>query len=133
MGRVLKWSTAYHQGGKAFIMSSRQMIESLFQTHYSLSQLKRYNPEEFKNSLLSRLGKVNDSMEGYAHGQFQRDLSRKFHWGHNHKFSDEWMLEGRMGDRHLDIIAAFNEVLIHPAGSAFEVHSANKRLQSSPR
>ena len=57
--------------------------------------------------LQSRIGKVDLKSEGYETRENQRDLSIKFHWGHNHQISKDLFLEGRMGDRHLSLVAEF--------------------------
>lgn len=57
--------------------------------------------------LMSRIGKVDFESEGYTTRENQRDLSIKFHWGHNHQISEDLIFEGRMGDRHISLIAQF--------------------------
>jgi len=75
---------------------------------YTTSNLKGITPEEFTKSVQSRIGTVDAQTEGYSEEEIeqQRDLSIKFHWGHNHDFGD-FKLEGRMGDRHIDLLANF--------------------------
>lgn len=75
---------------------------------YTTSNLKGITPEEFLRSIQSRIGMVDARIEGYSEDEIeqQRDLSVKFHWGHNHDFG-EFKLEGRMGDRHIDLLANF--------------------------
>ena len=57
--------------------------------------------------LLSRIGSVDIEGEGVSSAEGQRDLSMKFHWGHNHKFSPDLTVQGRMGNRHLEVMAQF--------------------------
>jgi SAM-dependent methyltransferase len=64
------------------------------------------NKDEFKEKIEAFLGLSDFSMEGYQDPDMQRDLSVKFHWGHNHDFGD-FYLEGQMADRHLSILASF--------------------------
>ena len=57
---------------------------------------------------MARLETVDSQCEGYGDAELeqQRDLSVKFHWGHNHDFGD-FQLQGRMADRHIDLLANF--------------------------
>lgn len=59
--------------------------------------------------LADRIGTVDWQGEGYVSPAGQRDLSIKFHWGHNHRFSEELVLDGRMKDRHVSLVAEFLE------------------------
>ena len=63
---------------------------------------------EFQQTLQSRIGKIDARSEGYKDYELeqQRDLSIKFHWGHNHDFG-RFNLQGRMGDRHLELMSDF--------------------------
>ena len=75
---------------------------------YSTSNLKGISREEFSKSIQTRIGSVDAQTEGYSEDEVeqQRDLSIKFHWGHNHDFGD-FKIEGRMGNRHIDLLANF--------------------------
>ncbi len=75
---------------------------------YQVSGLKTISPQEFSDYIHSKIGQVDYQAEGYADYELdrQRDLSIKFHWGHNHDFGD-FRLEGRMGDRHINLLANF--------------------------
>jgi len=75
---------------------------------YRTDSLVNITPQEFEKRLQSFLKLVDHKMEGFHDPERQRDLSIKFHWGHNHDFG-AFALEGRMGDRHLAILAAFGE------------------------
>jgi SAM-dependent methyltransferase len=59
---------------------------------------------EFKRFLMDKIDKVDFIAEGYSEEELenQRDLSIKFHWGHNHDFGS-FKLNGRMGNRHLEL------------------------------
>ena len=59
--------------------------------------------------LLSCIGAVDAESEGYRSTENQRDLSIKFHWGHNHRFFDDVSVSGRMGSRHISLLAEFVE------------------------
>ncbi len=75
---------------------------------YKTSNLKGIIPEEFTESIQSRIGTVDAQTEGYSEEEIekQRDLSIMFHWGHNHDFG-AFKLEGRMGDRHINLLSNF--------------------------
>ena len=75
---------------------------------YKTSNLKGINIEEFTKSIQSRVGAIDAQVEGYSEDEIekQRDLSIKFHWGHNHDFGD-FKMKGRMGNRHIDLLANF--------------------------
>jgi len=75
---------------------------------YKTSNLTGITPAEFTRSIQSRIGVIDVQIEGYSEDEIeqQRDLSIKFQWGHNHDFGD-FKLEGRMGDRHLKLLANF--------------------------
>lgn len=75
---------------------------------YRTSNLKSITPEEFAQYIHSKIGQIDTQSEGYSNHELdrQRDLSIKFHWGHNHDFGD-FKLEGRMGDRHINLLANF--------------------------
>lgn len=75
---------------------------------YQTSNLKGVTPQEFRIAIESRIGVVDVQAEGYSDDELerQRDLSIKFHWGHNHDFGD-FQIEGRMGNRHITLLANF--------------------------
>ena len=75
---------------------------------YTTFNLKGITVEEFKKSIQSLIGTVDAQIEGYSENEIeqQRDLSIKFHWGHNHDFGD-FKLKGRMGNRHINLLANF--------------------------
>lgn len=57
--------------------------------------------------LLSKIGQVDLEAEGLKSRENQRDLSIKFHWGHDHRFNEHLSVSGRMGDRHINLMAQF--------------------------
>ncbi len=73
----------------------------------------RPSSEEFAQYIHSKIGEIDAQSEVYSNHELdrQRDLSIKFHWGHNHNFGD-FKLEGRMGDRHINLLA--NLVTLFP-------------------
>ncbi len=75
---------------------------------YRTEHLRTVGREAFSQHIRSQLDVVDGRSEGYSDDELQRqrDLSLKFHWGHNHDFGD-FRLEGRMGDRHIDVLADF--------------------------
>ena len=60
-------------------------------------------------ALVARIGTIDWESEGYRSPDLQRDLSIKFHWGHNHTFADDLTVSGRMKDRHISLAAEFIE------------------------
>ncbi|MDH5507155.1 MAG: tRNA 5-methoxyuridine(34)/uridine 5-oxyacetic acid(34) synthase CmoB [Anaerolineae bacterium] len=75
---------------------------------YRVDNLKSMGADEFAAGIHAQLNTLDAEAEGYRADElaYQRDLSIKFHWGHNHDFGD-FKLEGRMGDRHLWLLANF--------------------------
>jgi len=75
---------------------------------YQTSNLQSITAKEFSQYIQSRIGVIDAQSEGYSENELdrQRDLSIKFHWGHNHDFGD-FKLKGRMGNRHIDLLAQF--------------------------
>ena len=76
--------------------------------NFTLRDVISTHKNDLQESILSRVGKVDSESEGYANEKKQRDLSVKFHWGHNHDFGT-FKLDGRMDDRHINILAEFME------------------------
>jgi len=62
---------------------------------------------EKAKEILARIGSIDAQVEGLKSTDNQRDLSIKFHWGHNHVFNENLKVGGRMGDRHLSLMAEF--------------------------
>ncbi len=75
---------------------------------YNVDSLRAISPEDFQHEIVSKLGTIDSEIEAYSPEEIsrQRDLSIKFHWGHNHDFG-KFKVEGRMADRHLDLMADF--------------------------
>jgi len=62
--------------------------------------------ETFEMDIKKLIGQTDPDVEGFKDYEEQRDLSVKFAWGHNHDFGN-FALEGKMADRHIEIIADF--------------------------
>jgi len=88
-------------------------LRQLMLDNYTVHNLKKLAPEQFQSYITSLQGKWDPETEGYVDPSYQRDLSVRFEWGHNHDF-DTFSLPGRMGDRHIDILAAFAAVYGFP-------------------
>jgi len=101
-------SAVEHQAG--CVGKAAEVAQALQQKFgiYTTRNLQGVTAEAFASALQARMGTVDASGEGYAEHEIerQRDLSIKFHWGHNHDFGD-FRLEGRMGDRHISVLANF--------------------------
>ena len=81
-------------------------LRTLMKDNYGTGNLVNVGGAEFKENILSRIGKDDAAIEGYADPTKQRDLSIRFRWGHDHDFGD-FSLDGEMADRHILIIARF--------------------------
>ena len=73
---------------------------------YRTDQLVGTDPAAFRKRIDAFLQIEDHAMEGFADPQLQRDLTVKFHWGHDHDFGD-FALAGRMGSRHINLLATF--------------------------
>jgi SAM-dependent methyltransferase len=78
--------------------------------NYQVKNLVNTNPDSFKQKIFEFLELTDYKMENFDDPTMQRDLSIKFHWGHNHDFGD-FILNGRLRDRHIRIITAFKDEL----------------------
>lgn len=76
--------------------------------NFTVSQLVNTDPKSFKQQIDEFLALVDAQSENYIDPSKQRDLSIKFHWGHNHDFGD-FQLEGRMKNRHLELTTLFTD------------------------
>jgi len=84
-------------------------LRKLMLENYTVENLNGLTPAEFQSHILNLLGKWDPEVEGFADPAYQRDLSVQFEWGHNHNFGI-FQLPGRMGNRHIDILATFATV-----------------------
>lgn len=85
----------------------RRTLEQRF-SRYNTDNLYNISSEELQKKLTSKINVIDGDLEGYSRGElaYQRDLSVKFHWGHNHDFGD-FQIVGRMGDRHIEVMTNF--------------------------
>jgi len=91
--------------------TARELTRQFLQAEmhrYRTSQLVSVRPDEFRKDIETFLHMNDAGMEEFMDPRKQRDLSIKFHWGHNHDFG-EFRLEGRMQNRHIDLLAGFME------------------------
>ena len=75
---------------------------------YTIHNLKDISSEYFRLYIDSAINKIDPLLEGYLENEIdkQRDLSIKFHWGHDHDFGN-FKMTGRMGNRHIDLMKNF--------------------------
>jgi len=75
---------------------------------YQTSNLHDISTKEFSHYIHSQIEMIDAQSEGYSDYEVenQRDSSIKFYWGHKHDFG-EFKLQGRMGNRHIDVLANF--------------------------
>lgn len=96
---------------------SEPVLERLRGTfsRYRTENLRGVDAERFRTRIESLIGERDFRSEGYEEDDLesQRDLSVVFTWGHDHDFGD-FALQGRMRDRHLQLIANF--VTVFPIG-----------------
>jgi len=88
-------------------MSLSEDLRRLFM-FFQTSNLSGVTVQEFRSTIESRIGEIDGQLEGFSNYEIdrQRDLSVKFHWGHDHDFG-EFMVRGRMGERHITVLANF--------------------------
>lgn len=86
-------------------LPSYQQIADLMK-QFTVDNLVATDPSTFKEKIDHYLGLDDSDMEGYTGESYQRDLSVKFHWGHNHDFGS-FQLKGRMKNRHIEILTLF--------------------------
>lgn len=89
------------------LATTTQHMKDLFEISYSSKNLRVTDIKAFHANIQERLGSVDSAIEGYFDPSKQRDLSIKFEWGHNHDFGDGIVYQGRMGWRHIQILASF--------------------------
>ncbi|MBT4889143.1 MAG: DUF1698 domain-containing protein [Rhodospirillales bacterium] len=80
-----------------------QYLTSLMMDNYQLNNLKNIDAQEFEETILGKLNKINLTSEGYKDTSKQRDMSLKFYWGHYHHFGT-FAIPGIMEERHIEII-----------------------------
>jgi 2-polyprenyl-3-methyl-5-hydroxy-6-metoxy-1,4-benzoquinol methylase len=85
--------------------SSRDQLHRMMR-RFQTNNLKNIAAGEFRSKIDEFLNLVDHEMEGIIDPSKQRDLTIRFHWGHNHDFG-EFSLPGRMGDRHIWLLSEF--------------------------
>lgn len=78
---------------------------------FTIKNLQGIDAEKFRSIIESHINEIDADIEGYKKEEIekQRDLSIKFHWGHNHNFGS-FSLKGRMGERHINVLTRFIEL-----------------------
>ena len=79
-------------------------------THYQTKDLVNVDPGSFRTRLEGFMSLREHEMEGFADPSRQRDMTVRFHWGHDHDFG-EFQLHGNMGTRHIWVLARFMDQL----------------------
>jgi SAM-dependent methyltransferase len=79
-------------------------------SRYTVDHLVDEDPVAFQARIEGYLQLRDAEMEGYRDPTRQRDLSIRFHWGHDHDFG-AFTVPGRMGDRHITLLATFIDEL----------------------
>lgn len=79
-----------------------------FMSRYQVQNLVGTDPDSFKRRIDEFLAMDDYLMEGYADPEQQRDLSIRFHWGHDHDFGS-FALQGRMRSRHVALLTIFRD------------------------
>lgn len=107
--RILPWALKDRLGTLSelafYSLPSWNYFQSLM-SKYQVKDLVKVDPKSFKRRIDEFLQLRDHEMEGYKDPEKQRDLSIKFHWGHNHDFG-EFFLKGRMRNRHISLLATF--------------------------
>jgi len=88
-------------------MHDRNSLLALFNARYNLNSLVNVNATELREYVSRVVGNINSATEAYVDPEKQRDLSIKYRWGHNHKFSEDLNINGHMEDRHIWILSDF--------------------------
>jgi SAM-dependent methyltransferase len=86
---------------------TRANLLRLMRARYQFYGLVNRTPDAVRDHISRVLGTVDAASEGYLSDAPQRDLSIKFHWGHDHDFGDGFRLDGRMRSRHIDLLAEY--------------------------
>lgn len=101
------WSSKPHSVDEGAVNRISDKLRQQFMD-YQTTNLQTISAEEFEFFIQSKIGVIDIKSEGYSEDELerQRDLSIKFHWGHNHDFGN-FKIEGKMGDRHINLLANF--------------------------
>lgn len=90
--------------------ATRDYLRGLFRERFGAKALPAETMARLRAFIEERIGQADALEEGYLDPSRQRDMSVVFHWGHDHRFSDDFTLPGRMGERHINIVARFVDV-----------------------
>lgn len=107
MGDPVLTPLVYRQREENELENVVSELRNLF-ARYQVANLTSIGADAFCHHIQSQVGIENAEAEGYGQSEVdrQRDLSIHFSWGHNHDFGD-LKLEGKMGDRHINLLANF--------------------------
>ena len=83
-------------------MLTYDYLSEIMSDNYQTDNLVTLSPSEFENRIKNLLQLSDGHMEGFVDTSKQRDLSVRYHWGHNHDFGS-FKVTGRMQNRHLII------------------------------
>lgn len=72
---------------------------------YRTESLVNVDSQTLKKRIDEFLNLEDYRMEGFRDPKKQRDLSIKFHWGHDHDFGD-FFVKGKLAERHIILTAA---------------------------
>jgi SAM-dependent methyltransferase len=75
-------------------------------SRYTVEHLVGVDPAQFEARIRGFLSLDDAAIEQYRDPAVQRDLSIRFHWGHDHDFGS-FALPGMMGDRHITLLATY--------------------------
>ena len=82
--------------------SSFDKLSELMKERFTIDNVVPKHRSKLQETITKQLGVVDSYIEGYKNQSRQRDLSVKYHWGHNHDFGS-FYLSGRMGNRHIEL------------------------------
>lgn len=85
---------------------AQTFLTETFRSAFGATKL-RCPPDEFHAHLREASQEIDAVGEGFLDPAKQRDLSIKFQWGHDHDFGDGHCYQGRMGPRHIAVLARF--------------------------
>ncbi len=101
-------ATAHHATGTAKTLPAYRRLHEVMRQQFTVRSLTGIEPEAFLERLLSFMDERDETR--FADPARQNPMSVRFHWGHRHDFGT-FCLEGRMGNHHVAVIAAFTDVL----------------------
>ena len=87
--------------------STRDQLTEVFRAEYGAEKLGPDGFERVRDYIESRIGTVDAAGEGFGDPARQRRWSTVYNWGHDHVFSDEYAVAGKMTSRHVDMLANY--------------------------